>query len=160
MRWKRIRQNNCCSENYRKFGRTLGDFVVDGLFLQSEYSHQLNIPLISSNGWRISREQYLDEDKHHRAERNEYNFDHPDAFDIDLMVDVLRKLKEGRKVEVPIYNFVTHSREPHTKTMYGANVIIFEGILVFHSPEVLKMLDMKVFVDTDADIRLARRLKR
>lgn len=95
-----------------------------------------------------------------KAERNEYNFDHPDAFDIDLMVDVLRKLKEGKKVEVPIYNFVTHQREAATKTMYGANVIIFEGILVFHSQDVLDMLDMKVFVDTDADIRLARRLKR
>lgn len=76
------------------------------------------------------------------------------------MVDVLRKLKEGKKVDVPIYNFVTHQRETATKTMYGANVIIFEGILVFHSPEILEMLDMKVFVDTDADIRLARRLKR
>lgn len=76
------------------------------------------------------------------------------------MVDVLRKLKEGKKVEVPIYNFVTHQRETATKTMYGANVIIFEGILVFHSQEILEMLDMKVFVDTDADIRLARRLKR
>ncbi|XP_055311714.1 uridine-cytidine kinase-like 1 isoform X4 [Sitodiplosis mosellana] len=104
--------------------------------------------------------KYLDDDKHQKAERNEYNFDHPDAFDIDLMVDVLRKLKEGKKVEVPIYNFVTHQRELATKTMYGANVIIFEGILVFHSQEVLDMLDMKVFVDTDADIRLARRLKR
>lgn len=76
------------------------------------------------------------------------------------MVEVLRKLKEGRKVEVPVYNFVTHARESTTKTMYGANVIIFEGILVFHSQEILDMLDMKVFVDTDADIRLARRLRR
>lgn len=76
------------------------------------------------------------------------------------MVDVLRKLKDGRKADVPIYNFVTHGRETTTKTMYGANVIIFEGILVFHSPEILDMLDMKVFVDTDADIRLARRLRR
>ncbi|XP_063700015.1 uridine-cytidine kinase-like 1 isoform X1 [Culicoides brevitarsis] len=102
----------------------------------------------------------LNEKQHEMAVRNEYNFDHPDAFDIELMADVLRKLKEGRKVEVPIYNFVTHSREPQTKTMYGANVIIFEGILTFHSPEIVKMLDMKVFVDTDPDIRLARRLKR
>jgi len=102
----------------------------------------------------------LNQKQHEMAQRNEYNFDHPDAFDIDLMVEVLQRLKEGRKVEVPIYNFCTHSRETHTKTMYGANVIIFEGILTFHSPEVLKMLDMKVFVDTDPDIRLARRLKR
>ncbi|CAO1423612.1 unnamed protein product [Diamesa serratosioi] len=102
----------------------------------------------------------LNHKQHDQANRNEYNFDHPDAFDIDLMVDVLRKLKEGRKVEVPVYNFVSHSRELTTKTMYGANVIIFEGILTFHSAEILKMLDMKVFVDTDADVRLARRLKR
>uniref|UniRef100_A0A8W7PP91 Uridine kinase n=1 Tax=Anopheles coluzzii TaxID=1518534 RepID=A0A8W7PP91_ANOCL len=102
----------------------------------------------------------LNDKQHEQANRNEYNFDHPDAFDLELMKDVLQRLKEGRKVEVPVYNFVTHSRESHTKTMYGANVIIFEGILTFHSKEILKMLDMKVFVDTDADIRLARRLKR
>ncbi|KAL5290943.1 UCKL1 family protein [Megaselia abdita] len=102
----------------------------------------------------------LNEQQHEQSLANEYNFDHPDAFDIDLMLDVLTKLKEGRKVEVPIYNFITHSREVETKTMYGANVIIFEGILTFHSSEVLKLLDMKIFVDTDADIRLARRLKR
>lgn len=102
----------------------------------------------------------LNEKQHHAAQRNEYNFDHPDAFDFELMLDVLKKLKEGRKVEVPVYNFVTHAREEFTKTMYGANVIIFEGILTFHSAEVLDTLDMKIFVDTDADIRLARRLKR
>lgn len=102
----------------------------------------------------------LSEKQHHQALRNEYNFDHPDAFDLDLMADVLRKLKEGKKVDVPIYNFCTHSREAQTKTMYGANVIIFEGILVFHSQEILDLLDMKIFVDTDADVRLARRLKR
>lgn len=102
----------------------------------------------------------LNEKQHLQATRNEYNFDHPDAFDLELMKDVLQRLKEGRKVEVPVYNFVSHSRETHTKTMYGANVIIFEGILTFHNPEILKMLDMKIFVDTDSDIRLARRLKR
>ncbi|KRT83739.1 hypothetical protein AMK59_3992, partial [Oryctes borbonicus] len=102
----------------------------------------------------------LNEKQHEVADRNEYNFDHPDAFDFELLVEMLQRLKEGRKVEVPIYNFVTHSREARTKTMYGANVIIFEGILTFYNPKVLSMLDMKVFVDTDADIRLCRRLKR
>ncbi|XP_037888720.1 uridine-cytidine kinase-like 1 [Glossina fuscipes] len=101
----------------------------------------------------------LNEKQHEQSLINEYNFDHPDAFDMDLLLEVLLKLKEGRKVEVPVYNFITHSRETNTKTMYGANVIIFEGILVFHSPEILKLLDMKIFVDTDPDIRLARRLK-
>lgn len=102
----------------------------------------------------------LDEEQHKIAKRNEYNFDHPDAFDMDLLISTLVALKQGRKVEVPIYDFMTHSRENRTKTMYGANVIIFEGILAFHNPEVLKMLDMKIFVDADADIRLARRLSR
>ncbi|XP_068233159.1 uridine-cytidine kinase-like 1 isoform X1 [Palaemon carinicauda] len=102
----------------------------------------------------------LTEKHHEEAARNEYNFDHPDAFDFELVVKTLGRLREGKKVEVPIYNFVTHRRETKTKTMYGANVIIFEGILAFYSPEVLKLLDMKVFVDTDSDERLVRRLRR
>ncbi|KAF2900083.1 hypothetical protein ILUMI_06098 [Ignelater luminosus] len=102
----------------------------------------------------------LNEKQHELADNNEYNFDHPDAFDFDILLLTLQRLKEGRKVEVPIYNFVTHARETRTKTMYGANVIIFEGILAFYNPKLLSMLDMKIFVDTDADIRLARRLKR
>ncbi|XP_034250067.1 uridine-cytidine kinase-like 1 isoform X2 [Thrips palmi] len=102
----------------------------------------------------------LNEKQHDLAAKNEYNFDHPDAFDFELLAETLQKLKEGKKVEVPIYNFVTHSRENRTKTMYGANVIIFEGILTFYNAEVTKMLDMKLFVDTDADVRLARRLRR
>lgn len=102
----------------------------------------------------------LTEKHHEEAARNEYNFDHPDAFDFELVVKTLARLKEGKKVEVPIYNFFTHRRETKTKTMYGANVIIFEGILGFYSPEVLKLLDMKVFVDTDSDERLVRRLRR
>ncbi|XP_066274744.1 uridine-cytidine kinase-like 1 [Branchiostoma lanceolatum] len=150
------------------------------------------------------------------ANQSEYNFDHPDAFDFELLFDTLKKLKRGRNVEVPIYDFTTHSRTKqqvsvtpffyflpngcsttscclevlellfdtlkklkrgrnvevpiydfttHSRTkqqhtLYGANVIIFEGILTFVNPEVRKMLDMKVFVDTDSDIRLARRLRR
>ena len=65
-----------------------------------------------------------------------------------------------KKVDVPIYNFVTHRREAKTVSMYGANVIIFEGILAFHMEEIRNILDMKVFVETDSDVRLARRLKR
>ena len=65
-----------------------------------------------------------------------------------------------KKVEVPIYNFMTHRRETKTVSMYGANVIIFEGILAFHMENIRNILDMKVFVETDSDVRLARRLKR
>ncbi|KAK6188111.1 hypothetical protein SNE40_004362 [Patella caerulea] len=102
----------------------------------------------------------LNKEQHDQAARNEYNFDHPDAFDFELLIATLRRLKEGKIVEVPIYNFQTHSREPTEKTIYGANVVIFEGILTFYSKELLQMMDMKIFVDTDSDVRLARRLIR
>ena len=78
----------------------------------------------------------------------------------NIYLNLTQRLKEGKKVDVPIYNFVTHSRESKTMSMYGANVLVFEGILAFHKAEVLDLLDMKVFVDTDSDIRLSRRLKR
>jgi len=102
----------------------------------------------------------LNEKEHELAGQNQHNFDHPDAFDFELLKETLQRLKEGKKVEVPIYNFVTHRREAKTTSMYGANVLIFEGILAFHDKDVLDTLDMKIFVDTDADIRLSRRLKR
>ncbi|GIY03369.1 uridine-cytidine kinase-like 1 [Caerostris extrusa] len=102
----------------------------------------------------------LDETEHRKAKQNNYNFDHPDAFDFDLLIETLRKLKEGKSVDVPIYNFVSHSREKRMKTMYGANVIIFEGILIFAHKQLIEMMDMKVYIETDSDIRLARRLRR
>lgn len=102
----------------------------------------------------------LNEKQHEDAAINEYNFDAPEAFDFELLRDTLQRLKEMKKVDVPIYNFVTHRRETKTVSMYGANVIIFEGILAFHNEDIRNMLDMKVFVDTDSDVRLARRLKR
>ncbi|XP_067406625.1 uridine-cytidine kinase-like 1 isoform X1 [Emydura macquarii macquarii] len=102
----------------------------------------------------------LNKEQQELAARNEYNFDHPDAFDFDLLISVLRKLKKGKSVKVPVYNFTTHSRRKEWKTIYGANVVVFEGILSFANKELLKLLDMKVFVDTDSDIRLVRRLQR
>ena len=74
----------------------------------------------------------LNEKEHELAGQNKHNFDHPDAFDFELLKQTLQRLKEGKKVEVPIYNFVTHRRETKTTSMYGANVLIFEGILAFH----------------------------
>lgn len=102
----------------------------------------------------------LTPEQHAMAACNDYDFDHPDAFDFELLVETLRKLKEGKRVEVPIYDFSTHARAKYTRTMYGANVIVFEGILAFTNKELLELMDLKVFVDTDSDIRLARRLRR
>lgn len=120
---------------------------------------QLNIQWVTL----LSMDSFYDvlsPEQHAMAADNEYNFDHPDAFDFDLLCQTLQRLKEGKKVDVPIYNFVTHRRETKTVSMYGANVLIFEGILAFHDKKVLDLLDMKVFVDTDSDIRLSRRLNR
>ncbi|KAJ3038308.1 Uridine-cytidine kinase-like 1 [Rhizophlyctis rosea] len=82
-----------------------------------------------------------------------------DSFDYDLLFQTLQSLKKGNKVDVPIYDFVTHSRLNKTKTVYGANVVIFEGIFALYDKRVRDIMDMKLFVDTDADIRLARRCK-
>lgn len=102
----------------------------------------------------------LNDEQHDKAIENEYNFDCPDAFDLDLIVHTVRRLKEGKSVDIPVYNFATHRVENYKKTIYGANVVIFEGILAFEKKELRDLMDMKVFVDTDSDIRLARRLRR
>ncbi|KAM5217940.1 uridine-cytidine kinase-like 1 isoform 2-T2 [Hipposideros larvatus] len=102
----------------------------------------------------------LTQQQQEQAALNNYNFDHPDAFDFDLIVSTLQKLKQGKSVKVPVYDFTTHSRKKDWKTLYGANVIIFEGIMAFADKTLLELLDMKIFVDTDSDIRLVRRLRR
>uniref|UniRef100_A0A8C6KXY4 Uridine-cytidine kinase n=4 Tax=Nothobranchius TaxID=28779 RepID=A0A8C6KXY4_NOTFU len=94
------------------------------------------------------------------AANNDYNFDHPGAFDFELLVATLRKLKQGKSVKIPVYDFTTHRRQKDWKNVYGASVIILEGIMAFADKELLQLLDMKIFVDTDSDIRLVRRLRR
>ncbi|CAJ0750492.1 1627_t:CDS:2, partial [Entrophospora sp. SA101] len=79
-----------------------------------------------------------------------HNFDHPDSCDFDLLYENLKDLKEGKRVEIPIYDFKTHSRLPQSTTFYGANVIIFEGVFALYDQRI-------IFVDTDADLRLIRR---
>ncbi|KAE9551505.1 hypothetical protein FO519_005299 [Halicephalobus sp. NKZ332] len=102
----------------------------------------------------------LTPDQHELAQANEYNFDAPNAFDFDLMYEALKRLSEGKSVDVPVYDFTTHKRDINTIVMYGADVLIFEGILAFYDPKIVDLMDIKIFVDTDADTRLARRLYR
>ncbi|XP_064161822.1 uridine-cytidine kinase-like 1 isoform X2 [Anguilla rostrata] len=94
------------------------------------------------------------------AASNDYNFDHPNAFDFDLLVQTICKLKQGKSAKIPVYDFTTHGRQKEWKNVYGASVIIFEGIMSFSDKELLQLLDMKIFVDADSDIRLVRRLRR
>nr|XP_043893657.1 uridine-cytidine kinase-like 1 isoform X3 [Solea senegalensis] len=102
----------------------------------------------------------LSPEEQNLAASNDYNFDHPGAFDFELLVSTLRKLKQGKSVKIPVYDFTTHRRQKDWKNVYGASVIIFEGIMSFVDKELLQLLDMKIFVDTDSDIRLVRRLRR
>ena len=95
-----------------------------------------------------------------RENVKDYNFDHPNAFDWDLLSSVLTELKQGKAVKCPQYDFTTHSRKSEYTLMYGADVVLCEGILILHNPQVLKQFDVKVFVKTDDDIRLIRRIKR
>jgi uridine kinase len=92
--------------------------------------------------------------------RNAANFDHPDALDNDLLVNHLKKLKLGEPVELPIYDFRTHSRLPATTRVEPKRIVIVEGILIFAEPRLLEQMDVKVFVDTPDDIRFIRRLGR
>jgi uridine kinase len=93
-------------------------------------------------------------------ERKRMNFDHPDAFDSELMIEQLKKLKNFEPVERPTYSFVDYKRMNETIREEPKRVIILEGILIFNNPQLTELMDIKVFVDTDADIRLTRRLMR
>lgn len=118
----------------------------------------------------------LSKDEIVKAEKGQFNFDHPDAFNEKLMENTLKDILEGRKCEIPVYDYKNHrmycdasckpdrsinlllfSRKDETIVIYPADVVLFEGILVFYFPEIRNLFHMKLFVDTDSDTRLARR---
>ncbi|GFU17278.1 uridine-cytidine kinase 2-B [Nephila pilipes] len=105
------------------------------------------------------RELTLEEKK--KAAKGKYNFDHPDAFDNELMHTVLKEILAGKVVHIPVYDFKTNSRkESESITVQPVDVVLFEGILVFYFPEIRELFHMKLFVDTDPDTRLSRRVLR
>ncbi len=91
---------------------------------------------------------------------DQLNFDHPDSLDTALLVEHIKELRKGIPVEQPLYNFTTHSRMKETRHLEPKDIIIIEGILIFASKELRDLMDIKIFIDTDADERLLRRLKR
>ena len=93
-------------------------------------------------------------------ERSQLNYDHPDSFDTELFLEDVRKLKAGKAVECPVYDYSIHDRTDKTVTVNPAKVIIVEGILIFQSIELCNEMDIKIFVDTDADVRILRRIVR
>ncbi len=93
-------------------------------------------------------------------ERAKVNFDHPDSLETDLLIEHLRALVAGRSIEKPVYDFTTHSRLPETVTVEPKPTIVVDGILVLVEQELRELMDLKIYVDTDADLRILRRLQR
>lgn len=110
---------------------------------------------------------FLDMDGYYRnfahlplEERRKVNWDHPDAFDWELLVSQLQALRAGQRVLKPVYDFVAHTRSDATVDIPAADVIVIDGILLFADARVRDLCDVKVFVDADADVRLLRRIRR
>ena len=109
----------------------------------------------------------LEQDRYYRdrgelrlEERAALNYDHPDSLETDLLVQHVKDLRRGVAVQVPMYDFARHAREADTQLVEPRRAIIVEGILIFTDPELRKLMDVKVFVDADADTRFIRRLQR
>ncbi|XP_009402183.2 uridine/cytidine kinase UKL1, chloroplastic isoform X2 [Musa acuminata AAA Group] len=134
-------------------GTASGKTTVCDMIIQQLHDHR--VVLVNQDSFY--RGLTGEESKHVQ----DYNFDHPDAFDTEQLLECMGKLKSGHSVNVPIYDFKNHRRCSESfRKVNASDVIILEGILVFHDPQVRNLMDMKIFVDTDADIRLARRIRR
>ncbi|XP_069497179.1 uridine-cytidine kinase 2 [Ambystoma mexicanum] len=124
---------------------------------QNEVDHrQKQVVMLSQDSFY----KVLTAEQKTKALKGQFNFDHPDAFDNELIVQTLREIMEGKTVQIPVYDFVTHSRKAESITVYPADVVLFEGILAFYMQDIRDMFQMKLFVDTDADTRLSRRVLR
>ncbi|CAN5898515.1 uridine kinase [soil metagenome] len=110
---------------------------------------------------------FLDQDSYYREldhlpleERRTINFDHPDSLDNDLLVEQLQRLVASEAIEKPLYDFAAHTRAPETQRVEPRDVILVEGILLFVDARLRELFDLKIFVDTEADVRFIRRLRR
>jgi uridine kinase len=103
---------------------------------------------------------YLDRSNMPLSERRKANFDHPDAFDMELLVAQMKRLKSGESIEQPLYCYRTHTRTGETRTVEPCPVLVLEGILVLHPPELRALMDVRVYVDAPDDVRFIRRLQR
>jgi uridine kinase len=103
---------------------------------------------------------YRDHSELPKQTREQQNYDHPDSLETDLLVSHLRALRSGEPIDTPVYDFKTHARQPLCRHVVPAQFIIVEGILLFVEAALRELLDIKIFVDTDADIRVLRRIRR
>jgi uridine kinase len=109
----------------------------------------------------IEQDSYYKDQSHLSFEdRTKTNYDHPDAFDTVLLLEHLKMLQDGKAIDKPIYDFSIHNRKKETIRVEPKHIIILEGILILTEPEVRELLNIKIFVDTDADVRIIRRIQR
>lgn len=103
---------------------------------------------------------YKSQDNIPFEQRVKANYDHPDSFETDLLISHIKQLKAGKSIECPIYSFTEHTRTKETRTIKPTKVIIIDGILIFQNPELLSLMDIRIFVDADPDVRILRRILR
>lgn len=103
---------------------------------------------------------YIDQSACFDFDGGTVNFDHPSSLDFDLLADCLARLRKGQAVDVPVYDFVSHQRHPHTLKVGPKPIILVDGILIFHAPQVRVLFDELIFFDTSEDLRFQRRLQR
>lgn len=109
----------------------------------------------------IRQDNYYKDQSHLSFEdRQKTNYDHPFAFDNDLFIEHLKMLREGKGIDMPGYDFSVHNRKKESVRLEPKDIILIEGILLFSEPRILDLLDMRIFVDTDSDVRILRRIKR
>jgi uridine kinase len=124
-------------------------------------AHKLAAAMPQGRCVTIEHDAYYRDQSHLSPEdRAKTNYDHPSSLESDLLAAHLRELRAGKGVDAPVYDFASHNRAKHARRVEPARVIIVEGILVFVEAAVREQLDIKIFVDTDADIRLIRRIRR
>ena len=122
--------------------------------LKKQFDNERSVLIIRQDDY------YKDQSDKPMEERIKTNYDHPFAFDNDLLLQQVHELSEGRTVEKPTYDYVHHTRSDVTETCYPCDVLILEGLFVLEDENIRDLLDIKIFVDTDADVRFIRRLIR
>lgn len=122
--------------------------------IQDKFANMTRVLVIRQDDY------YKDQSDKPMEERVKTNYDHPDAFDNDFLVEQINELIHGNKIEKPTYDYVNHTRSDKTETCFPCDVLILEGLFVLQDPKIRDLLDIAVYVDTDADIRFIRRLNR
>lgn len=122
--------------------------------LKSHFETTQNVVIVRMDDY------YKDQSNVSMELRLETNYDHPFAFDMDLLLSDIRKLKDRKSISKPVYDFMNHTRSDYTEHIEACDVIVLEGLMTLDNEDLRELLDIKVFVDAEADIRFIRRLKR